>query len=49
MYGSFICLAGRLGDEPTKVLILFNSPVYQEINICRWLAANCLPIPFGTH
>jgi oxalate decarboxylase len=27
-------------NEPTKVLILFNSPVYEEINISTWLAAN---------
>ena len=36
-FGHFV---EQLGDKPTKVLILFNSPVYQEINISRWLAAN---------
>ena len=30
----------QIGDEPTKVLILFKSPVYEEINISTWLAAN---------
>ena len=30
----------QIGDEPTKVLILFKSPVYEEINISAWLAAN---------
>ena len=36
-FGHFI---EQLGDEPTKVLLVFNSPVYQEINISTWLAAN---------
>jgi oxalate decarboxylase len=35
----------QLGDKPTKVFILFNSPVYQEINISRWLAANPAQMP----
>ena len=30
----------QIGDEPTKVLILLKSPVYEEINISTWLAAN---------
>jgi hypothetical protein len=34
----------QIGDEPTKVLILFNSPAYEEINISTWLAANPLGI-----
>jgi oxalate decarboxylase len=36
-FGHFI---EQLGDEPTKVLLIFNSPIYQEINISTWLAAN---------
>jgi len=36
-FGHFV---EQIGDEPTKVLILFNSPVYEEINISTWLAAN---------
>ena len=36
-FGHFV---EQLGEEPTKVLILFNSPVYEEINISSWLAAN---------
>jgi oxalate decarboxylase len=34
-FGHFV---EQLGEEPTKVLILFNSPVYEEIS--SWLAAN---------
>src|ERR1700737_2315463 len=34
----------QIGDEPTKVLILLKSPVYEEINISTWLAANPLGI-----
>ena len=30
----------QIGDVPTKVLILLKSPVYEEINISTWLAAN---------
>jgi len=40
-FGHFI---EQIGDEPTKVLILFNSPAYEEINIATWLAANPLGI-----
>jgi oxalate decarboxylase len=36
-FGHFV---EQIGDEPTKVLILFNSPVYQEINLSTWLATN---------
>ena len=36
-FGHFV---EQVGDEPTKVLILFNSPEYQEINMSTWLAAN---------
>jgi oxalate decarboxylase len=30
----------QVGDEPTRILILFNSPVYQEISLSEWLGAN---------
>jgi oxalate decarboxylase len=30
----------QVGDEPTQVLILFNSGVYQEIPLSAWLGAN---------
>ncbi len=30
----------QLGSEPTKLAILFNSPVFEEITISRWLSAN---------
>jgi oxalate decarboxylase len=30
----------QVGNEPTRILILFNSPVYEEISISSWLAAN---------
>jgi oxalate decarboxylase len=36
-FGHFI---EQIGDQPAKVLLVFNSPVYQEINISTWLAAN---------
>jgi oxalate decarboxylase len=36
-FGHFV---EQIGDEPTKVLILFNSPEYEEINMSTWLAAN---------
>jgi oxalate decarboxylase len=36
-FGHFI---EQIGDEPTEVLLVFNSPVYHEINISTWLAAN---------
>jgi oxalate decarboxylase len=29
-----------VGNDPTKLVILFNSPVFQEITISRWLSAN---------
>ena len=34
----------QIGDEPTKVLTLFKSPVFEEIGISTWLAANPLGI-----
>ena len=36
-FGHFV---EQLGNEPTRILILFNSPVYEEISISTWLAAN---------
>ncbi len=30
----------QVGDEPTQILIVFNSGLYQEISISNWLAAN---------
>lgn len=30
----------QVGDEPTQLLILFNSGVYQEISLAAWLGAN---------
>ena len=29
-----------VGDEATRILILFNSPVYEEISLAGWLGAN---------
>jgi oxalate decarboxylase len=40
-FGHFV---EQIGDEPTKVLILLKSPVYEEINISTWLAANPVAI-----
>jgi len=36
-YGHFV---ESIGDEPLRLLILFNSPVCGGISIGRWLAAN---------
>jgi oxalate decarboxylase len=36
-YGHYV---DSLGPEPTEVLILFNSGVYQEISLSAWLGAN---------
>jgi oxalate decarboxylase len=30
----------QIGDEPTKVLIVLNAGIYQQISISSWLAAN---------
>jgi oxalate decarboxylase len=30
----------QIGDEPTKFILLFNSPVFEEISISKWLAGN---------
>jgi oxalate decarboxylase len=36
-FGHFV---EQVGDETTRILIVFNSPVYEEISISGWLAAN---------
>lgn len=40
-YGHFI---EQVGDEPTEILVLFNSGEYQEISLANWLGANPLSI-----
>src|SRR5262245_51932329 len=30
----------QVGSEPTKFFALFNSPVFEEISISKWLAGN---------
>ena len=36
-YGHYI---EQTGDEPTRILILFNSGVYEEISLSAWLGGN---------
>ena len=36
-FGHFV---EQVGDEPTRILVLFNSPVYEEISLAGWFAAN---------
>jgi oxalate decarboxylase len=36
-YGHYV---DSLGPDPTEILILFNSGVYQEISLSSWLGAN---------
>jgi oxalate decarboxylase len=36
-YGHYV---EQLGGEPTQILVLFNSGVYQEISLAAWLGAN---------
>ena len=36
-YGHFI---EQVGDQPTQLLILFNSGLYQEISLTNWLGGN---------
>jgi oxalate decarboxylase len=46
-YGHYI---EQIGDEPTEVLILFNSGEYQEISLAKWLGGNpdsLLAVNFG--
>jgi len=30
----------QVGSEPLQMLLIFNSPVYEKINLSTWLAAN---------
>jgi oxalate decarboxylase len=30
----------QVGSEPTKLILLFNSPLFEEISISKWLAGN---------
>jgi oxalate decarboxylase len=36
-YGHYV---EQVGNEPTEILILFNSPEYQEISLSGWLGGN---------
>ncbi len=36
-YGHFI---EQIGDQPAELLVLFNSPEYQEISLANWLGGN---------
>jgi oxalate decarboxylase len=36
-YGHYV---EQVGDEPTEILILFNSGVYEEISLANWLGGN---------
>jgi len=36
-YGHYV---EQIGDEPTELLILFNSPDYQEISLANWFGQN---------
>ncbi|MDR3702905.1 MAG: cupin domain-containing protein [Candidatus Sulfopaludibacter sp.] len=36
-YGHYV---EQMGDEPTEILILFNSGEYQEISLANWLGGN---------
>ena len=36
-YGHYI---EQVGDQPTRILILFNSGLYQEISLTNWLGGN---------
>ena len=36
-YGHYV---EQLGNEPTEILILFNSGEYQEISLNNWLGGN---------
>jgi oxalate decarboxylase len=36
-FGHFV---EQVGNEPTRILVVFNSPVYEEISLSAWLAAN---------
>jgi len=30
----------QVGNEPTRILVLFNNPLYEEISLSTWLGAN---------
>jgi len=36
-YGHYV---EQIGDEPTEILILFNSPEYQQISLNDWMGQN---------
>jgi oxalate decarboxylase len=36
-YGHYV---QQVGDEPTEILILFNSGVYEAISLANWLGGN---------
>jgi oxalate decarboxylase len=36
-YGHYV---EQIGDQPTEILILFNSPEYREIGLATWLGGN---------
>ena len=36
-YGHYI---EQIGDEPTEIIILWNSPVFEEISLANWLGGN---------
>ena len=36
-YGHYV---EQVGDEPTEIIILFNSGVYEEISLANWLGGN---------
>ena len=36
-YGHYV---EQVGEEPTQILVLFNSGVYEEISLAAWLGAN---------
>jgi oxalate decarboxylase len=38
--GSFGHWVEQIGGEPTQLVILFNNPLYTEISLSQWLAAN---------
>jgi oxalate decarboxylase len=36
-YGHYV---EQIGDEPTEIIILFNSGIYEEISLANWLGGN---------
>ncbi len=46
-YGHYV---EQVGNEPTSLLVLFNSPNFEEISLSNWLGANptsLLNVNFG--